>query len=438
MRNIFDYVLLELRRRKSRTLTTIFGYLFAVLIMVILISVIIISHSAQSNILESIGTHFVAYVPVGEVEVSVDLEEKDTSNFCCAASLNAFINTDGSLKEIDPNEGPMVGSVRTKILPSVLGDGLTGTIEKVKSFPSVKDAAPYLLYRLKDTNDGHLFTVGGISQTKSVALHTTGCSPLNVVEGRFLEDTDMGVVMINKDYADDRNIKLNDDVLIKDRALKVVGIVAPPVRPGSADMYMVSVDAVIIFNEYFNTHLGSNDFNVLLVESESVNTHEQAMKDIKQLIAGNSSNLTFGCWTPAKNVLTTNDNTLWLIIAIIGLGIIVLSSKTQFTSVIERRHDIGILKIIGWTNKRIITQIVTESVFQSVVGGIFGCIIAVIILLLVPIPDLLNNDVPVDTTISWMVLGSGLLLAIIGGVIAGVFPALLAARQNPAEVLRKT
>lgn len=438
MRNIFEYVLMELRRRKSRTLTNIFGYLLAVLIMVVLISIIIMAHSAQSTILEGVGVHFVAYVPLGE-EKEIMAHELDVEELCCPRDyMEHYTDVVIDLAEVPANEGLLFGSVRTKILPSLLGDGRTSTIEKVEEFPSVKDASPYLLFRLKYKDDGHLFTIGGISLTKDdKALFTTGCAPVNVVNGRFLEDTDQGIIMVGKSYADDRNLALNDEIIIGKRSYTVVGIIKPPIRPVSADVYMTFEDATEVFNEYFNARLMHNDFNLLLVESTSVKTHEQAMKDVEQLILGGSTSLSFDCWSPAGKALNINENAIWLLIGIIGLGTILLSSKTQYTSVIERRHDIGILKIIGWTNKSIISQIVTESVFQSMIGGILGCIIAIIILLSVPIPELINIDVPGGITISWKILGSGLLLALIGGIIAGIFPAFIAAKQNPAEVLRK-
>jgi len=438
MRNIFEYVLLELRRRKSRTLTNIFGYLLAVLIMVVLISIIITAHSAQGAVLEGVGTHFIAYVPLGEGEGPMAYE-LEVEELCCPRDyMEQYGDVVIALAEMPPDEGFFFGSVRTKILPSLLGDGRTRTIEKAEEFASVKAASPYLLFRLKDKDDGHLFTVGGIGpEMNKIAIHKSVCAPNNVVEGRFLEDTDRGVIMVGKSYADDRNLTLNDEIIIGQRSFTVAGVVDPPIRPAAADVYMSFKDATEVLNEYFNVHLMHNDFNILLVESENVYLHEEAMESVKQLIMGNTIGYTYGCWSPARKGLNINENAIWLLIGIIGLGTILLSSKTQYTSVIERRHDIGILKIIGWTNKSIVSQIVIESVFQSVIGGILGCIIAIIILLSVPIPELINIDVPGGITISWKVLGSGLLLALIGGVIAGIIPAFIAAKQNPAEVLRK-
>ena len=63
MRDLWECAWRELKRRKWRTLTNIFGYLLVVAIMVVLVSTLLYSKEAASSILNRIGTHFIAFVP---------------------------------------------------------------------------------------------------------------------------------------------------------------------------------------------------------------------------------------------------------------------------------------------------------------------------------------------------------------------------------------
>ncbi len=433
MRNMFKYVLMELQRRKSRTVINIFGYFVAAASMVILLTIVLTAHSAQSAELDSIGTHFIAYIPEG-VEAPRDLAPEET---CCPQNFNEFVmehaKTTVAARELPENMGLMFGSIRTQVLPATMGDGYTKTIDAVEMLPSVFDAAPYMRMQVEDGN-GNLFTLGGIGpRMDKEAIWYNVASPGNILEGRFLEDYEKGSVMIHEAYSRYSGLTAGDQLLIGEENFNIVGVVKPPLRPGAADVFMNIDDARKVLNYLIGSTVFTDEFNIILVESMGVAHHEQAMADVEEIIFGGGSGYSFGCWAPAGRALDINTNFIWLLIGTIAFGTIVISSKTQYASVIERRRDIGILKMIGWTNKNIVSNIVSESLFQSLVGGIIGCIVAIAVLLIVPFELLQIGQV----SISWLVVAGGLLLALLGGIITGIFPALKAAKQNPADILRK-
>jgi putative ABC transport system permease protein len=131
-----------------------------------------------------------------------------------------------------------------------------------------------------------------------------------------------------------------------------------------------------------------------------------------------------------------NESAAYLLVMAIGIFTVVLALKSQLSSVIERRRDIGILKAIGWTDGDVVSQILTESIIQSLIGGIIGCLISSIILIIVPVRMLIGIETQAYINISPLFLVAGLLLAILGGIIAGIFPAYAASRQRPANSLR--
>jgi putative ABC transport system permease protein len=96
----------------------------------------------------------------------------------------------------------------------------------------------------------------------------------------------------------------------------------------------------------------------------------------------------------------------------------------------ERRNEIGLRRALGALYRDIRLQFLVEAVLLSGVGGIAGALVGVILTLLVSV---LGNW---QAIISWLAISIGLLVSIALGLIAGVYPALRAARLEPIEALR--
>jgi putative ABC transport system permease protein len=415
--SLFDLIecsLRELLRRKNRAVTNISSYALAVSIMVVLISVLLFSKEAESSILTSTGTHFVAFAPVAVDKLSQPSLKNGQP--CTKKPLDSA------------NEGFVANGVSSVTLPLSL-------VDQIKELPSVADATGYLLFRFKHEQDHHLFTVGGLEMTNTLSIKNNSCAASDIISGRFLQPGETGQVILEEAYAQARNLHVGDSVLVSGTSLPVVGIVNSGIRPAKADIYMSFDDAQRVIDKRLDGPL-FEESNLILVEVKSAKLQIQAMDSVKKLTRDMVIS-SYNCYRPAATVLGINEGAVWLLTLIISLATIALSLKTQFATVIERRHDIGILKAIGWTNRTVVAQIVIESILQSFSGGILGCLIAMGVLLWVPIKQISGIETALNLTISWTALGSGLILALAGGIIAGIFPALGAARQNPAEALRR-
>jgi putative ABC transport system permease protein len=132
-----------------------------------------------------------------------------------------------------------------------------------------------------------------------------------------------------------------------------------------------------------------------------------------------------------------NETAVWVLTITVGIFAVALALKSQLASVIERRRDVAVLKAIGWTDLRIVGQVLAESCLQALGGGLLGSLLATEVLRLVP-PRLLTGTGGVGNLgLSTEVFVAALILALLGGVVAGALPALLAARSEPARVLRR-
>jgi putative ABC transport system permease protein len=112
-----------------------------------------------------------------------------------------------------------------------------------------------------------------------------------------------------------------------------------------------------------------------------------------------------------------------------GLGVM----NTMIMAVMERRREIGVMKAIGATNRRVLSQILAESAMISLLGGAGGILLGLIGAVL------LSNFIgggQITATVTPGLALTGLSFALFLGVIGGLYPARKAAGVDPVEALR--
>lgn len=109
-----------------------------------------------------------------------------------------------------------------------------------------------------------------------------------------------------------------------------------------------------------------------------------------------------------------------------GIGIM----NIMLASVLERTKEIGIIRAIGATEEDVILQFLSESILISVGGGIIGIFIGVIGAYIIEIVS------GIETVLSLNSILLSFLIAVIVGLIFGIFPAKSAANKRPIEALR--
>ncbi len=121
---------------------------------------------------------------------------------------------------------------------------------------------------------------------------------------------------------------------------------------------------------------------------------------------------------------------------LLGLGAVALLvggvgiANVMVISVLERRGEIGLRRALGATRRHIAVQFLGESLLLSAIGGVGGVALGAVV------TSLYANYKGWDVLIPSIAIVGGFLAAIAIGVIAGLYPAMRAARVSPTEALR--
>jgi len=113
-----------------------------------------------------------------------------------------------------------------------------------------------------------------------------------------------------------------------------------------------------------------------------------------------------------------------LVGAAIGLMNIML------VAVSERTREVGLIKAIGGKSSNIRQQFLFESIIISLLGALFGIILGILV------GNLFSIILKTGFVVPWFWVVMGVVLCTAVGLIAGIYPAMKAAKLNPIVALR--
>ncbi|WP_431900919.1 ABC transporter permease [Nonomuraea sp. bgisy101] len=123
---------------------------------------------------------------------------------------------------------------------------------------------------------------------------------------------------------------------------------------------------------------------------------------------------------------------------LLGLGAVALLvggvgvANTMVISVLERRREIGLRRSLGATRGQIRVQFLSESLLLSALGGVAGSAVGA----LAASGYALERDWP-PVVPPWAI-GGAIAAALVIGTVAGIYPAMRAARLSPTVALATT
>jgi ABC-type antimicrobial peptide transport system permease subunit len=123
---------------------------------------------------------------------------------------------------------------------------------------------------------------------------------------------------------------------------------------------------------------------------------------------------------------------------LLGLGAVALLvggvgvANTMVISVLERRREIGLRRSLGATRGQVRNQFLTESLLLSVIGGAAGGLLGAV----VTAGYAISKDLPI--ALEWWVFSGAFGATLLVGTVAGLYPAVRAARVSPTVALSTT
>jgi putative ABC transport system permease protein len=109
-----------------------------------------------------------------------------------------------------------------------------------------------------------------------------------------------------------------------------------------------------------------------------------------------------------------------------GIG----SMNVMLVSVTERTREIGIRLAVGAHQRDIVAQFLLEAILISAGGGILGVATGIVT---IPLAATLNQGIALLAPSS---IPLAFVIALLTGLVFGLYPALRAARLDPIEALR--
>jgi ABC-type antimicrobial peptide transport system permease subunit len=118
-----------------------------------------------------------------------------------------------------------------------------------------------------------------------------------------------------------------------------------------------------------------------------------------------------------------------LAVVIGGVGMM----NTVMMSTFERTREIGTLRALGWSRRRVLVMVLGESLALGLVGGAVGCVAGAALLYPLSQQPALSF---LQGRLSAGLLVQGLVTAVLLGAVGGLYPAGWASRLLPVEAMR--
>jgi putative ABC transport system permease protein len=304
--------------------------------------------------------------------------------------------------------------------------------------------------------------VNYFSQTKNIDIAgVTGDykDTANIVmkSGSFITDQDTFSAAIGSKVADEkfrRNISTRNSINITfrlegnrtvTRTFKVKGVIESPnvsFAGGGIDRDV----SIFVPVSTVNQMLEENDYSAFFAMTDSIEDVETVSDEIDKRLARNfgvsSRDLDdedakpYRIFNQADILEQTTQlaNTLRNFLVAVALISLLVGSigimNIMLVTVTERTREIGIMKALGFSSVDILLLFLVESIIISLFGGLLGTAVGI------GGAYLITNLLKLPFLFPHFAFEIGLIVAILVGVTAGVYPASKAAKLAPVDALR--
>ena len=261
-------------------------------------------------------------------------------------------------------------------------------------------------------------------------------------EGRLLQSGDVATCVVGRDLAFSSDgekpiIRVGDRIKIeayvdgenKELNVRVVGILAKTGGVISENFDSMLILPIRTAEKFFDV---GGEFTSIFIKAKSTEDVPIVKEEITKIYG---DDVTIVTSVTIQELVTSIISAIQAVLSgiagisllVAGVGII----NTMTISVIERTHEIGILKAIGSRNRDVLFLFLSEAAITGLIGGLLGAALG--IALAVSVGGFIDLSVSISPMLVVYVAG----FAVTTSILAGFYPALKASKLNPIEALRQ-
>ena len=261
--------------------------------------------------------------------------------------------------------------------------------------------------------------------------------------GRFLTAADDAgqatVAVLGSSTAEElfgRTDVVGQSVTINNIGFSVVGVLA---SAGSDSSTNLDDQVIVPLSTAANQVIGGankNSVSTIYIQAASADQLSAAYQEADSLLTNlhGSADFTIASQQSLLSTATSVSRTLTVLLTGIaalsllvgGIGVM----NIMLVSVTERTREIGLRKALGAPPQAIRRQFLVEAMVLGLSGGLLGAAVGIIAARL--LPGLLSTPL----VVSPLAVGGSIAIAVLIGILFGVYPATRAARLAPIDALR--
>jgi putative ABC transport system permease protein len=288
----------------------------------------------------------------------------------------------------------------------------TAYAAKLLEIEGVQSTVPVIRYITPNTNQRW-----GIQQVDGVEWQPfADMNDMQIVSGRAATANDE--VILDERYVQQENTHIGDQIELLGRKYTAVGIFSPP----SGARIKMSLAAM-------QDALQTNKCTYILVKIKDGANVEDVAARINQQLPGNKINLTRDLVIDAQERIPALNTFLRVLVGLGAFVSTIFVLLSMYTTITERRKEIGILKSLGASKAFIIRVIEGEAFMIGVLGVVLGFIVSFLASYLIN----KSFDLQFEFSRNWIL--TAIAIAVGGSLFGALYPAWKASTIDPVEVM---